>query len=157
MSRSNWNQRKACALVGLTIAFSGCDRTRTEYSPELSEPARVITLLHSPGYHRSTSDLGLAIDGNGNATPVVTSSTIAIPETWGAVFECQHGRFVVQGPRGSNGHACFLALVPGEDVTVRYREIWERVYNSDDKLLRERLIDYDFVRADRGRPPAEAE
>jgi hypothetical protein len=130
---------KKCFCLLVCVILSGClDREVYEYSDVLSEPAKVITLVHSPRH--SSSDVVTGITGNGDLT--ITPVSVQVPESWGVVFECKHGRFVI------NRKELFDTLSPNQNVTIQYREIYICIYDYDKKQLKtKKLIDYDFLDA----------
>ena len=47
----------------------------------------------------------------------ITPVHVTIPERFAIVFRCQHGKFVIDGPRGK---ALYQKLSKGDLVTIRY-------------------------------------
>lgn len=81
----------------------------------LSEKAKVLQLCYNPGAHGS----GVGITSGGDMA--VTS--VAVSPSWAIVFECGHGRFVVEDSgQGSRSHELWKRLKEGQEVTVTYHE-----------------------------------
>ena len=90
------------------LGLAGCQYQTEEYSPEMHEDAKVIAKIHNPSRH--DSNLGLTaiklgdsfgIDYGGDFGVSLGSglqiSSSEIPEKYGVLFECKHGRFTVEG------------------------------------------------------------
>ena len=110
-------------LIALLFALVGCDTSvERKESEMLHEHAKVVSLIYSPSNHDIslgktmmddyTSPLG-GVDYNGNKGiklgnvngEDIQLNISKIPEVYGAVFQCQHGTFTIQGngtEEGSN-------------------------------------------------------
>ena len=110
--------------IALVLLLAGC--SSETYGPEKTEPATVVDLPFVPAGHGSGS--GFTSKGS------VVFTSVSIPARYAVVFECEHGRFVVQG---ENQRALWSRLKVGQRVTVRYREVFE-----DGKV-----VDLDFLDA----------
>ena len=114
----------ACVAVGIILAVMALPAEK--YGPELRESALVEDLPFVPAGHGSGS--GLSMKGD------VTFTSVDIPARYATVFQCQHGKFVIEG------EALWKSLTKGERVTVVYREKLDR---------HNRAIDLDFLRVER--------
>ena len=117
------------ALLAL-MALTGC--TNREYGPEQTEPARVADLPYVPSGHGSGTGIGIGSKG-----VVPTMTTVDIPARYAIVFECQHGRLVVE-----RHPEIWKTLRVGQQVTVRFREVFEVSGES------RHLVDLDFLGVD---------
>lgn len=99
---------KAIGILAL-LALAGCDKTG--YGPELMEAATVVDLPYVPAGHGSS--VGFSSGGS------LVVSGVDIPERKAIVFQCQHGRFVIDRHPEIWG-----TLTVGQRVTVRYREVY---------------------------------
>ncbi|MAF13341.1 MAG: hypothetical protein CMI53_00405 [Parcubacteria group bacterium] len=91
-----------------------------------------------------STDLSPTIDLDGNIGLAITSSSVS--ESWAVVFECEHGKFVIQGAKEKH-EALWNKLSEGQEVTVQYREEYRVVYEGEEVMSRE-LVDYDFLDAE---------
>lgn len=105
-----------CLLSAGLLLLSGCNGFRREGGPQLSEPGRVVDLPYVPAGHGSGSGTGFSTSGD----ITFSSSSIDIPARYAIVFECQHGRFVVE-----NQPELWKSLHVGEEVDIHYYEILE--------------------------------
>ena len=124
-------------LAVLVALACGCGpRTETVYSAVLRESALVYDVAYVPSGHGSGSGVGLT----GGGDLAVTSTSVHIPARWAVVFECQHGRFVI------DGEAVYNKVRRGDEVTVAYREKYEDVYDdAGARVVERRLVDLDFI------------
>jgi hypothetical protein len=134
-------------LLLLALTCTGCTVDKITYGPQLQASGRVISLLYSPAFHDSDSNIGFTTGGNMTVVP----SSIDIPEHFGAVFQWSHGRFALSGPTGFHKQL-YENLTPGEDVVILYRE---RYVTPSDAPTRRHLSGYDFIDIETA-PPAEA-
>lgn len=105
----------AVALAAAIVFLGGCPEF--EESSELTEPAKVLQLCYSPGSHGT--GVGLTTGGDIAVVPVT------VEPSWAVVFECQHGRFVIEDVgRDSRAHRLWGRLKEGQSVSVRYREVY---------------------------------
>lgn len=124
---------KRIALLFALLLLAGCEQRL--YGGELTERGRVVQTCYVPPGHGSGTGVGLS---TGNGSTVVTSNTVDIPARYAVVFECQHGRFAV------NGHEAWMRAREGEDVLIHYREVY--VTGSGEGLRR--VVDLDFLYAE---------
>lgn len=115
------------------MSLTSCDITREEMGPLLTESARVVDLLYVPSGHGGGGGVGFTTGGNA----VFTSVDVDIPARYAIVFQCQHGRFVIE-----NHYALWQKLKIGEDVTITYQEVFK--VNDEGR----RLVDLHFVNAE---------
>jgi hypothetical protein len=116
------------------LVLAGC--YKTEYSETLTEQAAVLDVIYQPSQHGGGMGVGMSMSGN----MVVTSNSVDIPAKYAVVFECQHGKFIIEGT-GEKHKALWQRLKAGQRVTVTYREQWR----VDDKTRT--LVKYDFLDA----------
>jgi hypothetical protein len=106
-----------------TVIFAAC--AKTEYSAELSEPATVVEVVYSPSQHGSGT--GMSMKGELSVT------SVSIPEVFATVFECQHGKFIIERKDvWQRSHV-------GDRVNVRYREVYKV------RKGQRELVNYDFI------------
>lgn len=113
--------RSILAIIIAAIVCStwtGCiDR---QYGSELTEPGEVYDTCFVPKGHGSDVAIGFNSGKDGGIT--VTPVDIDIPARYAIVFKCQHGKFVIDGERGET---LYKALSKGDQVTIRYCEVFE--------------------------------
>lgn len=97
------------------------------------EAGTVAALSYTPPNHGS--GIGYTFTGRGGGPTVVSVST---PEEWAVVFRCQHGSFVVDGPKAKE---LFGRFKQGDAVEIQYRVIYETVKGQDVP------VDMDFIDA----------
>jgi hypothetical protein len=108
--------KQAVTVVGmilLCVLFTGCERI--EYGATLSEPAKVYDTCFVPAGHGMTSG-GWSMSYKGKMHYNWPQS-IDIPATYAIVFQCQHGKFTIDGDRGE---ALYKKLSKGDSVIVSY-------------------------------------
>ncbi len=128
-------------VLGVILFAVSCKRTTTEYSPPLGEPATVVDLIYTPSGHLTSVDPTINFDGSiGMAV-----SSHSVPEQWGVIFQCKHGRFVVIGKKPKH-KALWESLFISENVMVTYREVY-RVTREGGKVVARERVDYDFLDA----------
>jgi hypothetical protein len=144
----------AAGLVGL-VGCEGDITEKEEYSRVLHEDAKVEDVVFTPSRHGDGSGFGIGptIDFDGNLGIAFSSSSVDvnIPEKYAVVFECQHGKFIVQGT-GAKHKELWSRLHEGELVDVSYREVYKRQYierkgGALEQLGRPILKDYWFLDA----------
>ena len=96
----------------LLLCLTACDDTT--YSETMTEDAKVTDMPFVPEGHGSGE--GWSTDGH----MVFTENKI--PARYAVVFECQHGRFVVQGDDARH-RALWQRLRVGMPVTITYRKV----------------------------------
>lgn len=127
--------KKLIVVAALLLTACGW---KTEKSEILSEPAVVRDVIYAPSQHGSGTGVGMTMKGS----LVVTSESISIPAKYAIVFECKHGKFIVEGSKEKH-KALWKRLKVGQEVTVTYHEVW-RIYEDDG---RRELVKMDFVDA----------
>lgn len=111
------------------VALVACDKVEEE---PFEECATVLQTVYAPSQHGTST----GVDTNGD----VSFSNVDIPSVWGVVFECDHGKFVVQG---SSSHYEKLWHDMKEGARVRlYSNSQFRV--RDDRRT---FVGFDFKRA----------
>ncbi len=154
--------------VGLIIFLNGCNLpyTKMENSKVLHEPAVVSETVRSPSRHdteielkalnmsgRGFGSIGMDYGGNmgigiGGGLQISSSK---VPEKYGVVFKCQHGKFISEG--SDNRHKdLWSRLSEGDSVDVNYMEIYQTTYQDSNKdgtddIIKRVLIGYDFLDA----------
>lgn len=111
---------KLCVIL-ICLMLAGCYKTE---AVNLEEPAVVSDVIYSPAQHGVGTGVGMSTSGN----MVVTTTNISTNAIYGIVFECEHGKFVVEGSRDKH-KALWQQLKRGQKVIVKYTEI----YRVDDK------------------------
>ena len=114
-------------LIALCFALliAGCVERHS--SAIMTEPATVVDLLYVPSGHGD----GTGISSKGS----VVFTSMDIPARYGVVFECQHGRFAVEGRE-----ELWKRMHVGEHVTVSYTEEYE-VDGKTQRLVGLRFVD----------------
>jgi len=130
------------ALATVAVVVAGCQKIVTEKSDILTEPATVADLVYMPSRHGSASGPTIGMTG-GELSVGVAVTSVSIPEQYAVVFQCQHGKFVIQSKKAKD---LWNRLTVGQKVTVSYREIYKAVY-EDKKLISRSLEKYDFLDA----------
>ncbi len=125
---------RTLVAICFALLLTGC--YKTEYSETLTEQATVLDVIYQPSQHGDGMGVGMSMSGN----MVVTSNSVDIPAKYAIVFECQHGKFIVEGTR-EKYKALWQRLKAGQHVTVTYREQWR----VDDKTRT--LVKYYFIDA----------
>jgi len=118
-----------------------------EFSGALHEEATVVETIHTPAKHEM--HVRPKIGPSFGAIPIgsgleISSSTI--PETFGVMFRCQHGEFVVHRKELYDT----LLAHKGKRVLVSYREVYTASYRGNgpyQKLVSRTLVKYDFLDA----------
>lgn len=128
---------KHAILLLIPLALLGCEKL--EYSDVLTEKGTVSETIYTPSSHGT--GMGWSFGGKNGPKPVVTS--ISVPSKYAIVFECAHGKFVVENEGdGSKAHGLWKRLKKGQEVTIKYREVY--VVTETERHLK----DYDFVDAE---------
>lgn len=88
------------ALGGLAF-LAGCgDEVKEEFSPVLQEEAQVVDLVHTPSRHDSSVMIIPVATANGNGGVTINNMVVPIvndvPEKYGLVFRCPHGKFITE-------------------------------------------------------------
>lgn len=123
---------KRRVLLIAVLAFTACLNER-HGGPIEYEAGTIAALSYMPSNHGS--GVGYAFTGRGGG-PTFTS--VDIPEKWAVVFRCQHGSFVVDGPKAKE---LFGRFKQGDAVEIQYRVIYETVQGQDVP------VDMDFIDA----------
>jgi hypothetical protein len=126
--------KKVVALAALMLA--GCDFGHYEYSAQLEELATVEDVIFAPSQHGSGVSPGMT--SSGKLTMSIT--TVDIPEKYAIVFQCPHGKFVIEGS-GERYKTLWSRLSKGQRVVVLYRE--EYLVTEHERSLRK----LDFIDA----------
>ncbi len=128
-------------LLAMVLLSCGGEYTKTEKErgPVLTEQVKVVCLVFTPSNHGS----GLGISTGGHLSVV----SVDIQEKYAVVFECQHGKFIIEHmPKAKQ---LFYALKLGQEYTCEYQEIFKVVnkYNDGKKVkeLERHLVKYDFL------------
>jgi hypothetical protein len=97
----------------LFFAFSLCSCVQYQDGPVKTESGIVYDTCYVPSGHGS--DIAVGITGNGQVS--ITPIDLNIPARWAVVFQCEHGKFVIDGARGEH---CYQRLQRGDKVTIKY-------------------------------------
>ncbi len=115
--------RKIGLLVGgvAVMILVGCTETETieKTSPEMTESATVADLVYTPSNHGD--GVGPTINMAGHIGIAFTE--IDVPEKYAVVFECQHGKFIIDNQ--DKAPELWRRLKRDQKVTVRYNEVYE--------------------------------
>lgn len=133
-----------------------------ETGPELLEDGKVLdvvfrlgstatTTSDTPGYNKSI-DQSAWQDPWGiksktvRVPPVTSTNTVTIQDQFAVVFECPHGKFIIES-LGKESKAALLwkKLKPGDHVQIRYKEVILVVPAEESR----RVIEYEFIDANR--------
>jgi hypothetical protein len=124
---------KRISLV-LSIGFLasilvGCKDTVSEQklSPELTEKATVADLVYTPSNHGSNINPSVHITSEGDLGLGLTFTEVDIPEKYAVVFQCQHGKFIVQDNQ-KKAKELWNRLKTGQEVMVWYNEVYQEDY-----------------------------
>ncbi|MDQ2932854.1 MAG: hypothetical protein M3Q80_00545 [bacterium] len=133
-------------ILALTVlCLLGCKKTTTVYSEVKKENATVVDLVYMPSNHGSGVGPTMSTTMNGDPQVGIAVTTVSIPEKYAVVFECQHGKFVIQSDQKQT-KALYQKLRRDQKVEVAYREIYEIVKEKDQVVSKE-FIEYDFIDA----------
>lgn len=122
----------------LPLLVLGCEKL--EVGPDMTEKAKVCQLIYTPSQHGSTIAPGVDTKGKVNITFV----SVDIPEKYAVVFECQHGKFIIEDEgKESRAHRLWSRLKDGQEVTVRYAEVYSVDGNGGRHLKK-----YNFIGAE---------
>lgn len=136
------------AVLGGGLLYGGYrwgDSDEKEFSAVLHEEATVVETIHTPATHETQvlpKGSGFGIDIGGGLEIHVNH----IPETFGVMFRCQHGEFVVDRKELYDK----LSAHKGRRVEVSYREVYKTSYRGAGKykkLVTRSLEKYDFLDA----------
>ena len=122
-------------IVGFVMFAKVVDRGPTVDERLLTEKAKVLQTCYTPGSHAS----GIGLTTGGDVAFVSTS----VEPTWAIVFECRHGRFIVEDQgKGSRAHKLWDRLKEGQEVTIEYHEKY-----TEDSTGQRTVVGYKFVDA----------
>jgi hypothetical protein len=132
------------------IMLLGCERTKNERSSRaFLENAEVVDLVFTPSGHGSGSGVGPSINMNGGLGISFVSVSVDIPEVYSIIFECEHGKFIVQSNKHKESEKIkelWSKLKKNQKVVVTYYEVYKNTYDGD-KLKESHLVKYDFIDA----------
>jgi hypothetical protein len=137
-------------VLAIVAAFLvGCDVERTEYenSGIMTESATVVDLVYMPKNHGSS--IGPTIDMNLRFG--VALSDVDMPEKYAIVFECQHGKFVVEHDQVKM-KGLYQMLHRDQKVIVTYQEVYEVTKKGGEIVTPRKLVKFHFIDA-RPMPP----
>lgn len=117
------------------LILTGCELPQNKYGEELTEKAIVFDLCFVPKGHGSDTALGFNMGKGGGLT--ITPVDIHIPARYAVIFQCQHGKFVIDEKRGES---LYKTLSKGESVTIRYCEKI-RTYKGKSEIIGLHFID----------------
>lgn len=124
---------KKFILPIIFVALSGCGQIVN--SPPMEEKAKVVDVVYLPSQHGSGISPGFSTSGN--VTISVTS--VDIPQKYAIVFECAHGKFIVEG-ESQKYKNLWNNLHTGDPVIVTYNEQY-LVSRETRKFLKYHFID----------------
>ena len=134
---------RAASLALVALVATGCERTKTENSEGLTEPATLIDLVYMPSRHGSGVGPTFGMTSGGDASIGIAITSVDIPERYAVVFRCQHGKFIIQSAKAKE---LWQRLKLNQEVTVSYKEVYRTVYD-DKKVVSRVLVKYDFLDA----------
>ncbi len=95
-----------------------CDIPKKEGGPKLTESAVIYDTAFVPEGHGTGTASGYTSNGDYHYSTVKTK----IPARYAVVFQCQHGKFIIDGDRGEYLYKKFSK---GDKVIVSYQEEFE--------------------------------
>lgn len=133
---------RALVILG-ALAIAGCafPSAGLEPSPVQHEGARVVSMGYTPGTHGGVSTIGYNL-GDGSLS--LGGGSITTRARWLVMFECNHGRFVVD----RDAPYLFEKLREGDSVTVSFRQLWWVERDSKGVATSRRLTGLDFLDAE---------
>lgn len=131
-------------VLGVLLAV-GCDDVRQERSVEKTESANVVDLCYMPANHGEGLGVGTGFTSNGEMAVSVTPVSVDIPAKYAVVFECQHGKFVIENDQ-AKAREMWGRLKRDQKVTVRYKEVWDVKYEENKEVSRA-FKKFDFIDA----------
>ncbi len=142
--------RKIYGVIGLVaMSMLGCEQqriTKREISDVFYEEAIVGDAIYAPSQHGSSTSIDWLGDGG------VRTVKINIPQKYAVVFECQHGKFVIEGSEKRH-EQLWKKCIRGKKMNVSYREISDVVYedrngDGEKEAVEKSIVDYDFIDAE---------
>lgn len=149
-------------LLGVFLA--GCEKIKEEATESYFEQAKVLQTIFTPPTHQNATRTNIEprikydfLAGKFKTVwvPISKDVLVEVPARYGIVFECQHGKFVVEGTAEKHKNL-WGRMKEDEKVIVEYREIYRNTYNSDGQKIKSELIKLDFIDAKPGVLPLEA-
>lgn len=137
-----------------------------EVSSELTEKGKVLEIAFrlgssttttsvTPGYNKTISKsfiddpIGLH-DKKVVVPPTHSSSTVKVEDQFAIVFECQHGKFLIESlGQESVGHMLWKKLKQGDEVTIQYKERYTVFPSGEKKLVKYEFVDANVARAEK--------
>ena len=131
-----------------------------EAGPELTEKGKVLeiafrlgstttTTAQSQGYNKTIAkswiDDPIGLHNKTVRVPGTSSSnTVTVEDQFAVIFECQHGKFIVESlGKESKAGLLWKKLKQGDSVDIRYKEVFYVVPATGEKEMRR----YEFVDA----------
>ena len=159
----------------LMLVFVSCDESQpqsrqyvppppgphVEEGPELTEKGKVVevafklgstttTTSETPGYHKTIAksewDDPFGMHSRTVRVPSTTNTnTVKVEDQFAVVFECQHGKFVIESlGKDTIGNKLWAKLKQGDPVVIKYKELY-KIYPDGVK----ELLKYDFIDANK--------
>jgi hypothetical protein len=125
----------------------GCNKTISEQSKVMTESAVVDDLVFTPENHSMDIIPAVRVEADGNVRSTIDIMPRDIPERYAIVFECVHGKFIVQSDQEKT-KALYKKLKKGQKVTVSYFELYETVVRGDKVVTPKHLVKYKFINAE---------
>lgn len=149
--------KKIFSFAVIASLFISCNKkTESERSEILHEDGIVSTTVYTPSSHSTTVGMtalktgGFGMDYGGNMGIRLGSglqiSSVTVPEKFSVVFQCTHGKFVVEDKTVYEK----LKNHEGKSVDISYYEMYQTSFKKENgkwNLEKRVLIDYDFVNA----------
>ena len=142
----------AALLFTAGLVSNGCERkgiyNETGESPVLHEGARVAQTIYVPESNGHGSSTGYQFGEGGGV--IISSTSVHVPAKYAVVFECQHGKFIIEG-EDEKYKNLWKKLKDNQTVDVEYKEIYdikcEYKGDNDRTVLERKLVKYDFLDA----------
>lgn len=135
-----------------------------ETGPELVEDGKVLDVVFrlgstttstsgTPGYSKTIDQSAWqdpwGIKSKTVRVPAVTSTnTVTVEDQYAVVFECQHGKFIIES-LGKDSKACLLwkKLKPGDLTKIRYKEVFQVIPAEGTR----QVVEYEFIDANKAK------
>jgi hypothetical protein len=131
--------------IGMIALTNGCKREVIEHSKTLHEDAKVVQTVYEPSRHSTDVSPTFHLDSDGDPHVGFAVTSISVPETYAVVFQCQHGKFIVEG-EDQRHKELWQKLSEGQKVDVTYQEEYRVVYDGTNVVSRD-LFKYHFMDA----------
>lgn len=135
---------KKVGVLFCLLLVMGCDQVRMEQSDFKTESAIVSGLVYTPAHYTTTLIPVPSMDADGDLTVHLEDVDVYISEKYSVTFKCEHGAFTIERNQART-KALYEKLMVGQEVTVTYRDVYEKTRDSNGKIISKRRIKYDFI------------